>query len=225
MFEFRIRTLLLLLLALIIAGSGYLTLRFRQFSAQPRPIAVIPAATATDPDLALPANLHDDSRQWQASWRVDPAAVQAALAARYPNLQRRFREGVELTILDAATAPEPLRGSYDPEPALLRMGAAWPEPGNGVLPLAEAWSDCYRDLELGPARSLRCYLYARGEPGPTLDGLAILAWVQAMDLALSGHTQPFDPAAIPFLTATPQDSTWTYSDAFLSLSLSPSPSS
>ncbi len=125
--------------------------------------------------------------------------------------------------MDQPRAPEPLRGPYDDHPAELTLGTIYPEAldGEPVRPEAEAWAGCRRDLELGPARQLHCYLYVRGEPGDTLDALAVLAWIQALDETLTGRIQPLDRSKLTFLNAHKEGEQWTYSDAYLSLSSSP----
>ncbi len=82
----------------------------------------------------------------------------------------------------------------------------WPEPqpGQAIRPQMEAWTDCVRDFELGPSSSLRCYLFARGQPGATLDDLAASALAQAVGYALTGHVSP--------------DAPWNSADVLLSLS-------
>ncbi len=228
MIELRFRTLALtfltLLLTFTVAGLGVAAVRYRAFAARPRPVLAV-----TDPvsvaGLIAPVGgpsveLVDEIDGQDIRFTVPPETVQAALAHRYPGFTKRFPDGVTLTLVNRAEAPEPLRGAYDKEPTLLRMGAVYPEntTGDVVRPDAEAWADCRRDLELGPARSLHCYLYVQGETGSTLDGLATMAWVQAVDYALAGHTQPLDrPQASPFLTATKAGDQWTYADAFLSV--------
>jgi hypothetical protein len=141
------------------------------------------------------------------------------LSARYPGFEERYPDGVSLTIVDEAIAPEALRGPYDPTPTRLLAGAIFPQPppGESILPDAEAWAGCRRDLELGPARQLRCYLHIQGEPGDTLDGLAVVAWVQALDIAVTGTSQPLDPDALPFVTLYQENKQWTYTDSYLSL--------
>jgi hypothetical protein len=229
MIELRLRSLgrfaLSLLLVFGLTALALFALRHRQFSQQPRPLQVV--SVAASPDLIAPVlgsvTLHSDAPAWQAAWRKPQATITAAFAARYPGLHKRFPDGVRLTLVEQPQAPEPLRGPYDDQPAELTVGAVYPEPqpGESVQPLAEAWAGCRRDLELGPARQLRCYLFVRGEPGDTLDGLAVLAWIQALDEALSGRLQPLDRNNLPLLDAHKEGEQWTYSDAYLSLSSSP----
>lgn len=225
MIELRFRSFLfavfLLLAALLVLLVGFGLRRYQAFASQPRSLPVVqePSPGIIAPAGSVPATLTDVSSAWDARFTVSEAEVQAALAARYPGLSRRFPDGMLLTVTDEPSAPEALRGPYDPQPARLRLGAVWPEPlpGASVTPTAEAWADCRHDLELGPARHLHCYLYVRGDPGPTLDGLAVLAWTQALDYALAGRTQPLDRQTLPFLNAARNGDTWTYTDAFLSL--------
>lgn len=228
MIELRFRTLALAFLAVLvtlaIAVLGIAAVRYRAFAARPRPTQVVtdpvPVAGLIAPVGGPAVELVDKVDGRDLHFSVASETVQAALAHRYPGFTRRFADGISLTLVDQPQAPEPLRGAYDKEPALLRMGIVFPEAtsGEAVQPTAEAWADCRRDLELGPSRRLSCYLYVRGEPGPTLDGLATLAWVQAMDYALAGRTQPLDrQQASPFLSATKVGDQWTYANAFLSL--------
>ena len=226
MIELRFRSflfaVLLLIAALAALLAGFGLLRYRAFASQPRSLPVVqePSPGLIAPaGSGVPAALADASSAWDARFAVAEAEVQAALAARYPGFSRRFPDGMLLTVTDEPSAPKALRGPYDPQPARLRLGAVWPEPlpGASVTPASEAWADCRHDLELGPARQLHCYLYVRGDPGPTLDGLAVLAWTQALDYALAGRTQPLDRQTLPFLNAARNGDTWTYTDAFLSL--------
>ena len=232
MIELRLRFLwrfiLHLLVVLALTAIVLLALRYRRFSQQPQPIQVVSEPVASS-DLmapvldAAPLTLHSAAPAWQISWRQPITATAAALWGRYPGLSERFPDGIHLTLVDQPRAPEPLRGPYDDHPAELTLGAITPEAhdGESVQAVAEAWAGCRRDLELGPARQLHCYLYVRGEPGETLDGLAVLAWIQALDETLTGHIQPTDRSHLPLLNAHIQGEQWTYSDASLSLSSSP----
>jgi hypothetical protein len=229
--------LLLILVALAVAGA-----RDRPFSQPLQPSIVVPASAAT-PDLEAPLlspaslTLQSATAAWQVAWRPSPDAIAAqvawrpspdaiaaTLSRRYPRIQERFPDGIQLTLLDHAHAPQPLRGPYDDQPAELSIGAIYPEalPGQSVQPQAEAWAGCRRDLELGPARQLDCYLFVQGEPGDTLDGLAILAWIQALDEIYTGQVQPLDRSQLPFLNATQEGEQWTYADSYLSISPSDS---
>jgi len=228
----RLRHLLLsalfLIVIAVIAAGLFGILRHRQFNNQPRPSDIVSDAPGANALVApvigdMQAVINDVSPEWNLTLSRSDSELLAALAHRYPALPKRFTGGVDLTLLDGRTAPEPLRGPYDEHDDLLRFAAFWPnpEPGQVVIPEMEAWADCRRDLELGPARTLHCYLYVEGEPGETLDGLAVLAWVQALDYVMAGYAQAPDPATIPLLTATKQAEQWTYTDAYLSLSPSP----
>ena len=232
MIELRLRTILLLAaLGLITLIGMPLAQRYAVFSQQPRPARVItdttglPPAAEQAPGPSL--TLANSTAAWHLRLVDPPERVQAALARRYPDLAHTFPQGVLLTLLDAPVAPEPLRGAYDDQPGALRLGAVYPppQPGEALQPEAEAWAGCRRLLEVGPDAQLRCYLTVRGEPGPILDGLAVLAWLQAMDVAMSGRVQPLDPATLPLLTPDPQGTPWTFTAASLSLSSSPSSSS
>ena len=228
MIELRFRTLitttLVSLLALLALVAIFGVLRYQQFSAIPRPSRVVTEAVSA-PDLIAPVldapaiALADAASTWDVSFTVPPETVQAAITYRYPGLRNRFPDGVLLTIVDGPHAPESLRGPYDQTPTELLAGAVYPQPhpGERILPDAEAWAGCRRDLELGPARQLHCYLFARGEAGDTLDGLAALAWVQALDIALSGSSQPLQPASLPLVNITPEENQWTYADSYLAL--------
>ncbi len=165
-----------------------------------------PEATATPTTVAstpAPVTLHDDARKWKAEL-TNPSAL--ADLTKSPAFQKRFPDGLTITLIDDARAPEALRGEYDDDPFALRFGAVWPEPAPGktIRPEMEAWADCVRDFELGPTDTLHCYLFARGEPGETLDRLASSALHQALRYALTGRVTP--------------DPSWTPDDAFLSLS-------
>ena len=179
-----------------------------------------PTATPTTEATPVPISLQDDTGQWEVALNEAYALAGITDASAF---QKRFPAGVSVYLIDQPRAPEALRGDYDDDPFALRFGAVWPEPEPGqiVKPEMEAWADCRRDLELGPARTLHCYLYVEGEPGETLDGLAVLAWVQALDYVMAGYAQALDPATVPLLTATKETEQWTYTDAYLSLSPSP----
>jgi len=196
---------------------------FPQFSQQSQPTNPAPGSAASA-DLIAPLldaaslTLRSADPAWQVSWRA-PDTNATAISDRYPGLSDRFPDGVLLTLMDQPQAPEPLRGSYDDHPAELTVGAIYPEAvaGESVQPQAEAWAGCRRDQELGPARQLNCYLYVRGEPGDTLDGLAALAWIQALDETFSGRIQAIDRETLPFINAHKQGEQWTYDDSYLSL--------
>lgn len=232
MIELRLRTLkrffISLLIVLGLVAMALTALRYRQFTRLPKPIEMV-TAPAASPSLVAPVlasgsvSLQSDDPSWQVSWQASQAAVDMALLGRYPRLHERFPDGVRLILVDQPLAPEPLRGPYDDQPAELTLGSTHPEPrpGESVTPDAEAWAGCRRDLELGPARQLHCYLFVQGEPGDTLEALAVMAWVQALDETLTGRIQLFDRNHFPFLNAHKQGETWTYSDAYLSLSFLP----
>ena len=218
------KRIILLIFLLLLAACGLLFQRYRRFAAQPRPLTIVTPdrSQAATPSPAATVPVHLDSALPGAELH-STAALTVALAQRYPGWQRRFPHGVQLTLVATPQAPEPLRGPYDPDPTSLLLGAVYPLPQEATLlpPEAEAWAGCRRDLELGPAPQLRCYLYVRGAAGPTLDGLAVLAWVQALDVALSARAQDFDPTTIPLLTATEEAGQWRTENALLSLSFSP----
>ena len=162
-----------------------------------------PTATPTVTATPVPISLHDDATTWEATLTAPEALAEITDA---PAFQKRFPAGVSVHLIDQPRAPEALRGDYDDDPFALRFGAVWPEPepGQTIKPEMEAWADCVRDFEIGPTDSLRCYLFARGEPGHVLDRLATSALRQALDYTLTGRAAP--------------DPTWTPDDAFLSLS-------
>ncbi len=189
----------------IIALLGALALGLYAFITRERAQAPEPATTPTAATVSTPApvTLHDDASGWNAEL-TNLAAL--AEITDDPAFQKRFPKGLTVTLIDDARAPETLRGDYDDNPFALRFGAVWPEPAPGqtIKPEMEAWADCVRDFELGPTDALRCYLFARGEPGEILDRLASSALHQALRYALTGRVN--------------SDPSWTPDDAFLSLS-------
>ena len=188
----------------VIALLGALALGLYAFITRDRAPAL--EATATPTTMAstpAPITLQDDASGWNAELtNPDPLTE----ITNNDAFRQRFPKGLTITLIDDARAPEALRGKYDDDPFALRFGAVWPEPAPGqtIKPEMEAWADCVRDFELGPTDALRCYLFARGEPGDTLDRLAASALHQALRYALTGRVNP--------------DPTWTPDDAFLLLS-------
>ena len=165
-----------------------------------------PSASKATPTIAatpVPISLHDDTGHWEVALTDADALADITEA---PAFQQRFPNGVTVDIINQPRAPEALRGDYDDDPFTLRFGAVWPEPepGQTIKPEMEAWADCVRDFELGPTDQLRCYLFARGEPGHILDRLASAALHQALNYAFTGRVTTDQP--------------WTSDDAFLSLS-------
>ncbi len=188
----------------VIALLGALALGLYAFVTRDREQAPETTATpATAASTLAPIILHDDIIRWNAELTNSDALVEITESSAF---QERFPKGLTITLIDDARAPEALRGEYDDDPFALRFGAVWPEPqpGQTIKPEMEAWADCVRDFELGPTDALRCYLFARGEPGETLDRLASSALHQALRYALMGRVNP--------------DPSWTPDDAFLSLS-------
>ncbi len=191
----------------VIALLGALALGLYAFITRERTSSPEPTATPTVVSTPAPVTLHDDASNWNAELTNSDALAEITDA---PAFQKRFPDGLTVIIIDDARAPETLRGDYDDDPFALRFGAVWPEPAPGqtIKPEMEAWADCVRDFELRPTDALRCYLFARGEPGDTLDRLASTALHQALRYALTGRVTP--------------DPSWTPDDAFLSLSPSSS---
>jgi len=188
----------------VIALLGALALGLYAFITRERTSSHEPTATPTVVvSTPAPVTLHNDASGWNAKL-PHPAAL--AEITESPAFQKRFPKGLTITLVDDARAPEALRGEYDDDPFALRFGAVWPEPqpGQTIRPEREAWADCVRDFELGPSDTLRCYLFARGQPGHTLDRLASSALHQALNYALTGRVTT--------------DQSWTSDDAFLSLS-------
>ena len=189
----------------VIALLGALALGLYAFVTHDREQSPETTATPTAAVASTPApiTLHDDASGWNAELANSDALTEITDA---PAFQKRFPEGLSIALIDDARAPEALRGEYDDDPFALRFGAVWPEPAPGktIRPEMEAWADCVRDFELGPTDALRCYLFARGEPGETLDRLASSALHQALRYALTGRVT--------------SDPSWTPDDAFLSLS-------
>ena len=190
----------------VIALLGALAMGLYAFITRERTQSPEPATTATPTMVAstpAPITLHDDASGWNAELS-NPNALTGIIDA--PAFQKRFPKGLTITLIGDPRAPEALRGEYDDDSFTLRFGAVWPEPqpGQTISPEMEAWADCVRDFELGPTDALRCYLFARGEPGETLDRLASSALHQALRYALTGRVTP--------------DPSWTPDDAFLSLS-------
>ncbi len=188
----------------VIALLGALALGLYAFITREPTHSPEPTATLTTmASTPVPVALQDDASGWNAEL-TNPDAL--AEITDDPVFQKRFPDGLTITIIDDARAPEALRGEYDDDPFALRFGAVWPEPAPGrtIKPEMEAWADCVRDFELGLTDALRCYLFARGEQGDTLDRLAASALHQALRYALTGRVTP--------------DPSWTPDDAFLSLS-------
>jgi len=190
----------------VIALLGALALGLYAFVTRDRQQS--PEATATPTTAAstpAPITLHDDASGWNAELPHPDVLTEIT---DNPAFQKRFPEGLSITLTDDARAPEALRGEYDDDSFALRFGAVWPEPqpGQTIKPEMEAWADCVRDFELGPTDALRCYLFARGESGDTLNRLASAALHQALSYALTGRVNSDQP--------------WTPDDAFLSLSQS-----
>ena len=204
--EVDLRTLLKELLVIALLGAlalGLYAFIIRERAQTPE-ITATPATVVSAP---APITLHDDASGWNAELS-NPAAL--AEITDDPAFPKRFPDGMTITLIDDARAPEALRGEYDDDPLALRFGAVWPEPAPGqtIKPEMETWADCVRDFELGPTDAPRCYLFARGEPGETLDRLASSALHQALRYALTGRVT--------------SDPSWTPDDAFLSLSPSSS---
>ncbi len=189
----------------VIALLGALALGLYAFipSERAQPPEPTRTPTATVASTPAPVTLHDDASGWNAELPHPAALAEITSDATF---QKRFPEGLSIILIDDARAPEALRGEYDDDPFALRFGAVWPEPAPGqtIKPEMEAWADCVRDFELGPSDALRCYLFARGKPGETLNRLATSALHQALRYALTGRVTP--------------DPSWTPDDAFLSLS-------
>ncbi len=187
----------------VIALLGALALGLYAFITRERAQAPEPTVTPTVASTPAPVTLHGDARGWNAEL-TNPDLL--ADITESPAFRQRFPEGMTITLIDDARAPEALRGDYDDDPFALRFGAVWPDPqpGQTIRPEMEVWADCVRDFELGPTDALRCYLFARGEPGETLDRLASTALHQALLYALTGRVT--------------SDPSWTPDDAFLSLS-------
>ena len=201
--EVDFRTLLKEVAVIALLGAlalGLYAFITREQSQLPETTATTTAAVASTP---APVTLHDDASAWNAELTHLDARTKIT---DDPAFQKRFPKGLTVTIIDDTRAPEALRGEYDDDPFALRFGAVWPEPqpGQTIRPDKEAWADCVRDFELGPTDALRCYLFARGEPGETLDRLASSALHQALRYALTGRVT--------------SDPSWTPDDAFLSLS-------
>ncbi len=187
----------------VIALLAALALGLYAFITRERTSSPEQTATPTVVSTPAPVTLHDDASGWNAELtNPDPLTE----ITNDDAFRQRFPDGLTITIIDNARSPEALRGEYDDDPFALRFGAVWPEPqpGQTIRPEMEAWADCVRDFELGPTDTLRCYLFARGEPGETLDRLASSALAQALRYALTGRVTP--------------DPSWTPDDAFLSLS-------
>ena len=201
--EVDLRTLLkevaviALLGALVLGLYAFIT---RERAQAPEPTPTPAVAVASTP---APVTLQGDDSIWNAELIHPDALTEITSDAAF---QKRFPKGLTVTLIDDARAPEALRSEYDDDPFALRFGAVWPEPAPGqtIKPEMEAWADCVRDFELGPSGALRCYLFARGEPGETLDRLASSALHQALRYALTGRVT--------------SDPSWTPDDAFLSLS-------
>ena len=201
--EVDLRTILKEVAAIVLLGAlalGLYAFITRERARAPEPATTPTAAVAS---TLAPVTLHDDASGWNAELTHSDALADIT---DDPAFQKRFPEGLSITLIDDARAPEALRGEYDDDPFALRFGAVWPEPqpGQTIKPEMEAWADCVRDFELGPSDALRCYLFARGEPSETLDRLASSALHQALRYALTGRVNP--------------DPTWTPDDAFLLLS-------
>ena len=103
--------------------------------------------------------------------------------------------------MDEAYAPKPCVAPTTPHLPNCWQAPSLQQPhaGESVLPDAEAWAGCRRDLELGPARQLHCYLYVRGEPGDTLDGLAVVGLGPGPGLDPLWPSQPLEPESLPFV--------------------------
>ncbi len=188
----------------VIALLGVMTLGLYAFiTREPAPMPGPTATSTVVVSTPAPIILDVDTSGWHAELTNSDALAEIT---DDPAFQNRFPDGLTITIIDNARAPEALRGEYDDDPFALRFGAVWPEPqpGQTIRPEMEAWADCVRDFELGPTDMLRCYLFARGEPGDTIDRLASSALHQALRYALTGRVTP--------------DPSWTPDDAFLSLS-------
>ncbi len=201
--EVNLRTLLKEVAVIALLGAlalGLYAFITRERTSPPETTATPMAPAASTP---APVTLHDDASAWNAELTYPDALTEIIDA---PAFQKRFPKGLTVTLIADARAPEALRGEYDDDPFALRFGAVWPEPqpGQTIKPEMEAWADCVRDFELGPSDALRCYLFARGEPGETLDRLASSALHQALRYALTGRMIP--------------NPSWTPDDAFLSLS-------
>ena len=200
--EVDLRTLLKEVAVIALLGAlalGLYAIITREPTQPPEPTAT-PTMIVSTP---APVTLQDDASGWNAELTNLDALADITES---PAFQRRFSEGLTITLVDKARAPEALRGEYDDDPFALRFGAVWPEPqpGQTIRPEMEAWADCVRDFELGPTDTLRCYLFARGGPGETLDRLASSALHQALRYALTGRVN--------------SDPSWTPDDTFLSLS-------
>ena len=200
--EVDLRTLLKEVAIIALLGAlalGLYAIITREPTQPPEPTAT-PTMIVSTP---APVTLHDDDSGWNAELTHPDALAEITSDAAFP---KRFPKGLTITLIDNARAPEALCGEYDDDPFALRFGAVWPEPqpGQTIRPEMEAWADCVRDFELGPTDALRCYLFARGEPGETLDRLASSALHQALRYALTGRVT--------------SDPSWTPDDACLSLS-------
>ena len=199
--EVDLRTLLKELAVIILLAA--LAMGLYAFIAHKRDVSPTPTPTPAASPTPVVLSLHDQSDAWDATLTD---ADSLASITDDDAFRQRFPQGLELTLIDAPRAPEALRGDYDADPFALRFGAVWPEPqpGQSIRPEMEAWADCVRDYELGPTDTLRCYLFARGQPGATLDHLAASALAQAVGYALSGRVSP--------------DAPWNSADVLLSLS-------
>ena len=200
--EVDLRTILKEVAVIALLGAlalGLYAFITREPTQPPEPTAT-PTMIVSTP---APVTLQDDASGWNAELTHSDTLADLTDDSAF---QKHFPKGLTITLTDDARAPEALRGEYDDDPFALRFGAVWPEPqpGQTIKPEMEAWADCVRDFELGPTDALRCYLFARGEPGETLDRLASSALHQALRYALTGRVTP--------------DPSWTPDDAFLSLS-------